>query len=321
MEKLLQWLPERPQPLFVRYGATAIIVLACFALLKWVEWQSGVSSFFLMYPAIFLSALLFDRGSGFIATALSTVLLILSIQSKGDPTWPAYGLPLTLFVVVGLGLALLTELLRKGWERAIEAERAKDLLYRELSHRTKNDFTMAASVLNLQARSQTNEEVRQALKTAVGRLLSLSKAHERLNPLLEGQGGGVQMDEYLEALCHALKDSLGQMTDIELGIESDDVKLPAGRAIPVGLIVNELVTNALKHAFAGRGEGSIRVALRNGEMLTLFVEDNGIGCAEGAASGVGSQLVQLLVQQLDGSMERTSATPGCRVRVTFPETN
>ena len=65
MEKLLAWLPERPQPLIVRYGATAIIVALCFAVLRLVQLQSGVDSFFLMDPAVLLGALLFDRGSGF----------------------------------------------------------------------------------------------------------------------------------------------------------------------------------------------------------------------------------------------------------------
>lgn len=65
MEKLLAWLPERPQPLIVRYGTTAIIVAICFAVLLLVQLQSGVDSFFLMYPAVLLGALLFDRCSGF----------------------------------------------------------------------------------------------------------------------------------------------------------------------------------------------------------------------------------------------------------------
>jgi two-component sensor histidine kinase len=318
MEKLLQWLPEKPQPLLIRYGASTVIVALCFGLLKWVEARSGVSSFFLMYPAIFLAALLFDSGSGFLATGLSTALLAWSVESKGED-WQAYWLPLSLFLLIGLSLATLTELLRKGWEKAIEAERAKDLLYRELLHRTKNDFAMAASVLSLQARSQSNPEVRQALDTAVGRLLSLSKAHERLNPITAGQTGIVPMRDYLEALCRALKESIEHATPVALSVESDEVDLPVARAIPVGLIVNELVTNAYKHAFKGKQEGTLRVELHRAESLALTVEDDGVGCPENAASGVGSQLVQLLVRQLNGTMEHARAAQGCRVRVSFPE--
>ena len=129
MEKTLRWLPPKPQPRIVRYASATLLVALCFGLMRWVQADSGSDSFFLMYPAIFLSALLFDRGSGFIATGLSTVLIVVSIYEPGGPIVPeSYWLPIGLFLVIGLGLAALSEILRKGWERAIDAERAKDLL-------------------------------------------------------------------------------------------------------------------------------------------------------------------------------------------------
>jgi K+-sensing histidine kinase KdpD len=203
MEKLLAWLPERPQLLIVRYGTTAIIVAVCFAVLRIVQLQSGVDSFFLMYPAVFLGALLFDRGSGFFAAILSTALIVIFLpREAGAVIPPSYWLPVILFLLIGLALAALSEALRKGWERAIEAEGAKDLLYRELRHRTKNDFAMAVSVLNLQARTQTKPEIRQALADAASRLHVLSKAHEQLEP--RGDRAAVQMSDYLQSLCQSL---------------------------------------------------------------------------------------------------------------------
>jgi two-component system, sensor histidine kinase PdtaS len=317
MEKVLKWLPERPQPLVIRYGVTAVLVVACFLLLLFVEAITGVTSFFLMYPAVFLGALLFDRGSGFLAAALGTVLLIVSIQNGGGYLPPSpYWLPLALFLAIALALAALSEALRKGWERAVEAERAKDLLYRELAHRTKNDFAMAASMLGLQARSQQSPEAKRALMTAVGRLQVLGKAHDQFQP---GEGEQVQMRAYLEALCQSLSDSMSGGSVQSLTVTCDEIELPSARAVPVGLIVNELVTNTYKHAFFEGEQGAVRVSLRRGEGCSLLVEDNGKGCPDGAASGLGSQLVTLLVGQLDGTLERTSADPGCRVRVNFPE--
>jgi two-component sensor histidine kinase len=178
---------------------------------------------------------------------------------------------------------------------------------------------MAASVLSLQARSQSNPEVKRALDTAVGRLLSLSKAHERLNPVMDGEAGIVRMQDYLATLCRALKESIEHPTPVSLSVEGDDLHLPVSKAIPVGLIVNELVTNAFKHAFKGKEEGVLHVELRRADSLALLVEDDGVGCPEGAASGVGSQLVQLLVRQLNGTLERQKAGQGCRIRVSFPE--
>jgi two-component sensor histidine kinase len=317
MEKLLAWLPEKPQPLIVRYGITAITVAICFALLRLVQARSGVDSFFLMYPAVFLGALLFDRGSGFLATILSTALIVASLTREAGAIIPApYWLPVTLFLLIGLALAALSETLRKGWERALEAERAKDLLYRELRHRTKNDFAMAVSVLNLQARAQTKPEVYQALADAASRLHVLSKAHEQLEP--RGDRAAVQMSDYLRVLCQSLTESMGA-EKAAVRVDCDDTELPVERAIPVGLIVNELVTNAFKHAFVAEYKGEVSVALRHGKNYLLSVADNGKGCPKSAASGLGSQLVELLVRQLEGSLERTEATPGCRVQIEFPE--
>jgi two-component sensor histidine kinase len=213
-----------------------------------------------MYPAVFLGALLFDRGSGFFAALLSTVLIVIFLPREGGVIIPpSYWSPVTLFLLIGLALAALSEALRKGWERAIEAERAKDLLYRELRHRTKNDFAMAVSVLNLQARTQIKPEIRQALADAASRLHVLSKAHEQLEPTDERSA--VRMCDYLQALCRSLTESMGP-EKADVSVECDEAEFPVERAIPVGLIVNELVTNAFKHAFVPERKGAIAVALR-----------------------------------------------------------
>lgn len=317
MERVLDWLPRRPQPIVIRYGAAIALTLLCSLLLYVVQEETGVSSFFLMYPAIFLSALLFDRGSGVLSTAVSTLVLILLLR-KGDVLLPpnAYWLPLILFFVVGLGLAALSEILRKGWERAAEAERTKDLLYRELAHRTKNDFMLVSSLLGVQSRSQANPEVKEALNTAITRLNTLSKLHDQFQPV---EGQLVQMREYLEAVCRSLDESMKGGAVKSLSVTCDELVLPAARAMPVGLIVNELVTNAYKHAFSGDHEGAVTVTLRRAERCALIVEDDGAGCPEGGARGVGSRVVDLLVHQLDGAMNRTNTERGCRVHVEFPE--
>jgi len=315
MEKLLAWLPKKPQPLIVRYGVTAITVAICFALLRLVQARSGVDSFFLMYPAVFLGALLFDRGSGFLATILSTALIVASLLREAGAIIPApYWLPLTLFLLIGLALAALSETLHKGWERALEAEQAKDLLYRELRHRTKNDFAMAVSVLNLQARAQTKPDVHQALAEAARRLHVLSKAHERLEP--RGDRARVKMSEYLQALCQSLTESMGPEKAV-ISVECDDTELPVERAIPVGLIVNELVTNAFKHAFVAEHKGEVFVALRHGKNYRLSVADNGKGCPKSTASGLGSQLIELLVRQLGEASSALGQRPGAVFKLSF----
>jgi two-component sensor histidine kinase len=126
------------------------------------------------------------------------------------------------------------------------------------------------------------------------------------------------MSEYLQALCQSLTESMGPEKAV-ISVECDDTEFPVERAIPVGLIVNELVTNAFKHAFVAEHKGEVLVALRHGKNYRLSVADNGKGCPKSTASGLGSQLVELLVRQLEGSFERTEATPGCRVQIEFPK--
>ena len=102
-------------------------------------------------------------------------------------------------------------------------------------------------------------------------------------------------------------------------ISCEGIEFPTARAVPIGLIVNELATNAYKHAFASGRNGEIAVGLHRGQGFALTVEDNGKGCPADAADGLGSQLVRLLVHQIGGTMERTKVNPGCRVRVSFPQ--
>ena len=115
MENLLLLLPKRPQGIVARYGATTLIVLLCFALQLGVEFQSGMFMFFLLLPGIFLASVLFDRGSGFYATALGIALSMVVLRAAGSWFPPQqYLLPFVLFVLVGLALAILLRIRETG---------------------------------------------------------------------------------------------------------------------------------------------------------------------------------------------------------------
>lgn len=317
MEKLLEWLPAKPQPIAIRYGATIIIVAVWFSLVKYIETMTGAWGLFLMLPAVFMAAVLFDRGSGFLATGVSAALLISALNADGGATPQQYWFLLALFVAVGIGVATVSEALRKGWERAIAAERTTALLYRELSHRTKNDFAMASAVLRMQARSHHNPEVQAGLMVAAGRLQVLSKAHEQFEPAPGQQV--VDMRDYLQSVCDILKTSVGADLPIVLRFDCDPIRMPVSRAIPLGLMTNELVMNAYKHAFPDGNAGTIAVALRGEGRIALSVEDDGKGCPEDAIQGVGARLTELFVQQLGGTLKRERLDPGCRISVSVPE--
>ena len=162
IERKLHWLPG-PQPILIRYGITTLLVILCFLMMKALEQVSGTDGFFVLYVPVFLGAVLFDRGSGFLASGMATALVAYTLLPEGISLLPRrFWIPVLLFFLLGLGISALSEALRKGWERAVKAEGSKDVLYRELRHRTKNDFAMASSVLALQARSQANPEIKEA---------------------------------------------------------------------------------------------------------------------------------------------------------------
>ena len=145
MENLLLLLPDRPASIVLRYALTTLIVGICFLLQLGVELQSGFFGLFLLLPGIFIASLVFDRGSGFYATILSVALSVLILLRPGGGFGPLsqHLVPLVLFVLIGLGVATVSEALRNALEKAVRAERAKDLALHELNHRIRNDLAMA----------------------------------------------------------------------------------------------------------------------------------------------------------------------------------
>ena len=138
MERILRALPSKPQPLWLRYSATTILVALSFLLMKALQEFTPVQGYFLLFPAIFLAAVAFDRGSGFYATALSTVLLAIWGGLPNEVEYSSeHWFSLGLFAIIGLCLAAVSEGLRVEWERAVTAEKQKAILLREFRHRTR----------------------------------------------------------------------------------------------------------------------------------------------------------------------------------------
>jgi two-component system, sensor histidine kinase PdtaS len=315
-QSFLGWLPPRPQPWHVQYGTAAVLVALGFLTLVGLQGRGGLLGFYLLFPPIFAASVLFGRRAGLFAVALSCLLLYFLLRRAGSILLPApFILPIVIFVLVALGLAIVSDALRTASEHAASAERAKDLLLRELGHRTQNNLAMVISVLSLQAQSKTNPETRAALDKAVARVRAIANAHQHFQPAR--QNGRVEMRSYLEELCRHLGDSLREVRPIAINVDCDDVYLRTEQAVPLGLIANELVTNALKHAFPGERSGTVAIVLRKAQSLILMVEDNGVGCPPGKEERIGSRLIRLLAEQLGAKLEWEDAGPGCRVLVQF----
>lgn len=199
-------------------------------------------------------------------------------------------------------------------EIAAEADRRRVLL-REMQHRVKNNFQLIVGMLLLQQRKSKTPEVQQVLRALADRVMAIALAHDQLAP--ERGFQAVSLGQYLGALCR----TFGAMADgISVATDLDEAELPLDIAISVGLIVNELVTNSMKHAFDG--PGNIHVEFRadvGRHNACVTVWDDGKGMPEEKRPGSsGLALVETLVRQLNGSLERDSPGRGTRVRIRFP---
>jgi two-component sensor histidine kinase len=199
-----------------------------------------------------------------------------------------------------------SELLRS--EQAIRASlREKETLLKEVHHRVKNNLQVIASLLRLQARYLRDEQARAIFEESQNRVHSISLVHEML--YRAGDLARVDFGNYLRTLTSHLADGWSGGRNIALTVEASGVQLNVDTAIPCGLIVNELVTNAVKHAFPGGASGSVwvRATVESDGWLTLAVQDNGIGLPENLdlrrSSSLGLELVSTLSRQLRAKVD------------------
>jgi len=288
-------------------------VLIAYGLRLTLGDYSGAYGFLFFILPIVASGLLFDRGTGFFAVALSTILVASLLNWNARPS--AHVVALLLFVIVGSCLVLISEGLHRALEAAYAAQRAAVLLLDEMSHRVKNKFAMVSSIINLQARRST-PEARIALEEIARRVNVIATVHDYLQ--LSRSDGMIDMSEYLPRLCRSLNDALLGPGPLHIGAKSHPVMLSPDKALTIGLIVNELVTNAVKYAFSDGRSGHVQVELvRLPNDFVLTVEDNGRGYKPDAEAGLGTRLVTTLAAQLGGNAVWGGAT-GCRTTVRFP---
>ena len=313
MEALLRLLPD-PQPPLTRYIATVLLVLLSYALKLGMQGRTGVYGFIIFVPAIVASSIIFDRGSGYVAVATAVACVAVGLTWTAQTAEPQIS-ALATFVIIGVGLVFVSEGLRRALEQAEKANRERDLLLEEMSHRVTNKFAMIQSIIGLQARG-ASPEVREHLDAILGRIKVIASEHQYLQ--LARHNGVVDLAEFLNRLCMSFADATGGLRPIAISVDTDAVSALPKNALPIGLIVNELVTNALKYAFPDDRPGRINVRLKvRGEALELSVSDDGIGCPEEARGGLGTKLINVLAGQLGGTVNRGSGNPGCYVSMAF----
>ncbi|HEX6767370.1 MAG TPA: histidine kinase dimerization/phosphoacceptor domain -containing protein [Polyangiaceae bacterium] len=206
-------------------------------------------------------------------------------------------------------------------ERTAIAEERRVLL-REVHHRVKNDLQLISSMLGMQARQIDHAESAAALAECSGRVETVARIHEQVYE--ENRLAGMPFSAGIRSLvAGAFRVASMPRDEVKLEVEADDdIALNVERAIPSGLILNELVRNALKHAFPGGRRGTVRVSVRRPDpgRVALVVSDDGVGIAsersDGSGTALGWQLIEAFAEQLQADV-RVTRGPGTTVSVTF----
>ena len=223
------------------------------------------------------------------------------------------------------GLIFFTQVItaRKRAEQALRDSLAeKEILLKEIHHRVKNNMQVISSILNLQAGYVEDARARALFADCQGRVQSMAMIHEKL--YRSANLATLDFGQHVRELTEGMVSSFGEVAErVRLQIEAETVTLDIDSAIPVGLILNELVTNALKYAFPGGRAGTLRIALRRDgpERILLSVADDGIGLPEGLEVGrsrsLGLKMIHSLTRQIRGQVEVRRGT-GVEFRISFP---
>src|SRR5467141_1480638 len=200
---------------------------------------------------------------------------------------------------------------------ALAAER--EVLLREVNHRVGNSLQIIASLLHLQSNSTTQDDVKAALTNAMGRVAAVAQVHRRLYTSHDLKS--VLLNQYLEALLEDLRRSAEGNRMSRLTLKAEPIEIDPDRAVAIGIIVNELVMNAVKYAYPD-GAGPIDVELHaQGDDLVLSIADNGVGLnvkTDPRSTGMGQRIVTAMESKLDARFEHNTAHAGTRIILKFP---
>ena len=299
---------------------------AFFTVTSWLRWMLGeVSEGFgpmALLPTILLAGLFGGIRVGIVFAAICTLVAwVFFFPPYGTFTLATgHKITMAVFMVTAALELYVIRTLNLAIFEVSEAREHSNTLFRELQHRVANNLQFVAALLSLRKKAlRSDSAATAAIEAAQHRLEMMSRVHRRLHdPALIDQ----PIDDYLRSLCVDLIDA-SDTPAVELAVSAEPVVLSLDHLMSVSMIVAELVTNSLKHAFVGRSNGRISVDLRsvNG-MCQLTVADDGPGLPTGVESptgdGLGWGILHSLAAQLNGRIEFDSG-PGTIARLSFRE--
>jgi two-component system, sensor histidine kinase PdtaS len=202
-----------------------------------------------------------------------------------------------------LDLRLEAMELRRRLALAQEVASRHAIMLREGDHRIKNSLQLVSSLMRVQARREASVPARDALQSAAARVTSIASIHDALQ--VTGGLDLVDIGSVLRTMCTSLQDMAGDHGHIEIRVDVEALQIPVQLAQSIALAVNELVVNALRHAFPGRVTGAVRITMtRADDTLTICVADDGVGLPAGHANGTGygMKLVKMMIDKIGGDI-------------------
>ena len=312
---------------WARLGLTTVALAAVYLFQIPLEREVPGEPFLLFFLVVMASTLACGRTVGLLSVALSALLSVfffepgtLALHHAGDLVRIELYALLAAASVIGVARLADDLIAADDAARVLEqSERTSSVLLRELAHRVANNFASVASLIRRRANLVDDVEAKSVLNEAVEQVMVLARVHSRLR----AEGDDVSLDgkSFLEELCDDLKVLIGRSRPLVIECAAVSCCLSVSQAIPLGLVANELATNAVKHAFPEGRAGTIRVSLEEtGDHLCLGVEDDGVGLGRSRTqgTGMGMDLVRALCQQLGGKLEIAPTQRGTRFSVAFP---
>tara|TARA_R110002096_G_scaffold97694_19_gene217811 strand:- start:12250 stop:14175 length:1926 start_codon:yes stop_codon:yes gene_type:complete len=223
-----------------------------------------------------------------------------------------YTIFLALLLVVVLIVMYKNRLIRERLNQKLEKNLAeKEILMKEIHHRVKNNLQIISSLLNIQSRQTMDESTSLVLKESKNRVQSMALIHQSLYQ--KENITSVRIEEYVNKLVQTLTNSFGIEDRINMSVDIQDIELDVDTTIPLGLIINELVTNAVKYAFDDVEKGELSITLKERDhTLILQITDNGKGFnLEDTSASFGMNLVEMLSTKLEAELSVENKNGSC----------
>lgn len=311
-------------PLIVKFACALAAVIGVFTIQFPLEEKGFGVPFALFLASVFMVALMFGRRSGFLAVVLSALLCTVFFAPVGSIHLArAFDLfQIECYAALAVGATIMADQIHRVLISLSDAnlqlaseDSKKALLLREVAHRVANNFASLDALIRQRAMASKDPKIQFAFEQASELVHVVARLNNRLN--IAAGDSTLDSHVFVSDLCEDLKACARKGIAIECRAERHDVALTA--AVPLGLIINELVTNSLKYAFPDQRPGQIRVVFsREEDQYHLLVEDNGIGMSgDVKGGGLGLRLLQGFSRAIKGEVDIRSTSKGTSTSVRF----